>query len=84
MISRQLLVGQWTPFDETIEWVLRQDYHRLLASGLLADLSIEIVEEPHPNGVQGKRVVFMRRATDADDLAESQSRPPGSADSVGP
>ena len=38
--------------------MLRQDYHRLLASGLLADLSIEIVDEPYPNGVQGKRVVF--------------------------
>ncbi len=49
---------RWRPFDETVEQVLREDSQRLMATGFLADLSIEIVDEPYANGVQGKRAVF--------------------------
>ena len=51
--------GRWTPFDEALEQVLREDSQRLMDSGVLTDLSIEIVDEPYANGVEGKRVVFL-------------------------
>ena len=49
---------RWRPFDETVERVLHEDSQRLMATGFLADLSIEIVDDPYANGVQGKRAVF--------------------------
>ena len=51
--------GRWTPFDEALEQALREDSQRLMDTGFLTDLSIEIVDEPYANGVEGKRVVFL-------------------------
>ena len=51
--------GRWTPYDETIEQVLLGDFERLWNTGFLTDLTIEIVDDPYPNGVQGRRAVFL-------------------------
>ena len=51
--------ARWTPFDETIERVLREDFQSLWDTGFLNDLTIEIVDAPYPNGVPAKRVVFL-------------------------
>lgn len=51
--------GRWTPWDETVEQVLLEDFQRLWDTGFLTDLTIEIVDDPYPNGVQGRRAVFL-------------------------
>ena len=51
--------GRWTPYDETIEQVLLGDFERLWDTGFLTDLTIEIVDDPYPNGVQGRRAIFV-------------------------
>ena len=51
--------GRWTPFDETIEEVLLEDFQRLWDTGFLTDLSIEIIDDSYPNGVVGRRAVFL-------------------------
>ena len=51
--------GRWTPYDETIEQVLLGDFQRLWGTGFLTDLTIEIVDDPYPNGVQGRRAIFV-------------------------
>lgn len=51
--------GRWTPYDETIEQLLLADYERLWDTGFLTDLTIEIVDDPYPNGVQGRRAIFV-------------------------
>ena len=50
---------RWTPFDETIERVLLEDFRSLWDTGFLNDLTIEIIDAPYPNGVPAKRVVFL-------------------------
>ena len=57
-LSSRPAQGQWTPFDETIERVLLEDFQALWDTDFLNDLSIEIVDEPYANGVAGKRAVF--------------------------
>ena len=49
---------RWTPFD-SIEDVLLEDFQRLWDTNFLNDLSIEIIDDPYPNGVAGRRVVFL-------------------------
>ena len=51
--------GRWTPFDETIEQMLLDDFQRLWDTGFLTDLTIEIVDDPYANGVQGRRALFL-------------------------
>ena len=51
--------GRWTPYDETIEQVLLEDFERLWDTGFLTDLTIEIIDDPYPNGVQGRRALFL-------------------------
>lgn len=55
---------QWTPFDETIERVLLEDFDRLWDTGLLSDLAIEIIDAPYANGVGGKIAVFLLEESD--------------------
>ncbi|MCY4076946.1 MAG: hypothetical protein OXH04_16120, partial [Acidobacteria bacterium] len=50
--------GRWTPYTEEIERVVLDDFTRLWDTGFLDDLWIEVVDEPWPNGVIGKRVIF--------------------------
>ncbi len=51
--------GRWTPFDETVERMLIADFKRLWGTEFLSDLTIEIIDDPYPNGVSGKRAVFL-------------------------
>ena len=51
--------GIWTPFDETLEQILLEDFQSLWDTGFLNDLSIEIIDAPFPNGVEGKTVLFL-------------------------
>ena len=50
---------RWTPYDETIERVLLEDFQRLWDTGFLTDLAIEIQDDPFPNGVEGKRAIIL-------------------------
>ena len=51
--------GIWTPFDESLEQMLLEDFRSLWDTGFLADLSIEIIDAPFANGVEGKTVLFL-------------------------
>ncbi|HJN43659.1 MAG TPA: outer membrane protein assembly factor BamA [Vicinamibacterales bacterium] len=51
--------GVWTPFDEDLERVMLEDFQRLWDTGFLNDLTIEIVDAPFANGVEGKDVHFL-------------------------
>ena len=49
---------RWTPYtDETAEVIL-DDFQRLWDTGFLNDLWVEVVDDPYPNGVAAKRVIF--------------------------
>jgi outer membrane protein insertion porin family len=50
--------GVWVPYDEKTEKVLVDDFHRLWATNFLEDLSVEVVDDPYPNGVMGKRIIY--------------------------
>ena len=50
---------RWTPFDANLERELMADFDRLWETGFLTDLAIEVVDDPYPNGVEGKRVIFL-------------------------
>ncbi len=50
--------GVWVPFDEKVEQVLLDDFTRLWATNFLDDLWVEVKDDPFPNGVIGKRVIF--------------------------
>jgi outer membrane protein insertion porin family len=47
--------NQWKPYDETI---IEGDFWRLWRTEFLEDLWIQVIDEPFPNGVIGKHVVF--------------------------
>ena len=49
---------KWVPYTEETEQIIRGDFQRLWDTGFLDDLWIEVVDEPWPNGVIGKRVIF--------------------------
>ena len=46
------------PYNEKTEQSLLEDFKRLWATNFLDDLSIEVVDDPYPNGVIGKRIIF--------------------------
>ena len=50
--------GKWVPYNEATERVILDDFRRLWDTGFLEDLWIDVVDEPWPNGVMGKRIVF--------------------------
>ena len=50
--------GVWVPFTEETEDSLREDFKRLWATNFLDDLSVEVFDDPYPNGVIGKRIVY--------------------------
>jgi len=50
--------GVWVPYDEKTEKVLVEDFQRLWATNFLEDLSVEVVDDPYPNGVVGKRIIY--------------------------
>ena len=49
---------KWVPYSDETEKVLRADFYRLWGTGFLNDLKIEVIDDPWPNGVMGKRAVF--------------------------
>jgi outer membrane protein insertion porin family len=48
----------WVPFTEQTEQSLLEDFKRLWATNFLDNLWIETLDEPFPNGVMGKRVIY--------------------------
>jgi outer membrane protein insertion porin family len=50
--------GIWAPFNEQTEQTLLSDFKRLWATNFLDNLRIEILDEPYPNGVMGKHIIF--------------------------
>jgi outer membrane protein insertion porin family len=48
----------WQPYNEQTEQSLRDDFKRLWATGFLDNLWVETLDEPFPNGVLGKRVIY--------------------------
>jgi outer membrane protein insertion porin family len=50
--------GVWVPYTEATEETLLADFKRLWATNFLDNLRIEVLDEPYPNGVPGKRIVF--------------------------
>ena len=50
--------GVWVPYDEKTEKILVDDFQRLWGTNFLEDLSIEVVDDPYPNGVVGKRIIY--------------------------
>ena len=50
--------NKWEPYTAETERIIREDFRRLWDTGFLDDLWIEVVDEPWPNGVIGKRVIF--------------------------
>jgi outer membrane protein insertion porin family len=50
--------GVWVPYTDTIERSLLDDFKRLWATNFLDNLWIETIDEPFPNGVQAKRIIY--------------------------
>jgi outer membrane protein insertion porin family len=50
--------GVWVPYNDSTEGILKEDFKRLWATNFLDDLSIEVFDDPYPNGVMGKRIVY--------------------------
>jgi outer membrane protein insertion porin family len=50
--------GIWAPFNEQTEQTLLGDFKRLWATNFLDNLRIEVLDEPYPNGVMGKHIIF--------------------------
>jgi outer membrane protein insertion porin family len=48
----------WTPYDETTEQIIREDFKRLFATGFLSDLSITADDYVFSNGVVGKLITY--------------------------
>ena len=50
--------GVWVPYNEDTEQTLLADFKRLWGTSFLDNLRIEVLDEPYPNGVVGKRIIF--------------------------
>jgi outer membrane protein insertion porin family len=48
----------WTPYDEKIEKIIQEDFHRLWNTNFLDDLKIERVDYTFANGVVGYIIVY--------------------------
>jgi outer membrane protein insertion porin family len=48
----------WTPYDETTEQTMREDFKRLWATGFLHDLAIVTEDYTFSNGVVGKLITY--------------------------
>ena len=50
--------GTWVPYTEDTERSLQDDFKRLWATNFLDNLWIETLDDPFPNGVMGKHVIY--------------------------
>lgn len=50
--------GVWVPYTDDTERLLLDDFKRLWATSFLDNLWIEVNDDPYPNGVVGKRIVY--------------------------
>jgi outer membrane protein insertion porin family len=50
--------GVWTPWNDATEQSLLEDFKRLWATNFLDNLWIETLDDPFPNGVMGKHVIY--------------------------
>ena len=50
--------GVWVPYADTSEKLLLDDFKRLWATSFLDNLWIEALDDPYPNGVVGKRIIY--------------------------
>lgn len=50
--------GTWVPYTEDTERSLQEDFKRLWATNFLDNLWIETLDDPFPNGVMGKHVIY--------------------------
>jgi outer membrane protein insertion porin family len=50
--------GVWVPFNDDTEQTLLADFKRLWATNFLDNLRIEVLDQPYPNGVVGKHIIF--------------------------
>ena len=50
--------GVWVPYTDASEKVVLDDFKRLWATNFLDNLWIEVNDDPYPNGVVGKRLVY--------------------------
>jgi outer membrane protein insertion porin family len=50
--------GVWVPYTDSTERVLLDDFKRLWATNFLDNLWVEVNDDPYPNGVIGKRVIY--------------------------
>ncbi len=50
--------GVWVPYTDATEKTLLDDFKRLWATNFLDNLWIETQDDPYPNGVLGKRVIY--------------------------
>jgi outer membrane protein insertion porin family len=48
----------WVPYNEQTEQSLQEDFKRLWATNFLDNLWIEALDEPFPNGVMGKHIIY--------------------------
>jgi outer membrane protein insertion porin family len=48
----------WTPYDESVEELMKADFQRLWATSFLDDLRIEVTDYTFPNGVIGKIITY--------------------------
>jgi outer membrane protein insertion porin family len=50
--------GAWTPYDDSLEQIIKEDFHRLWNLGFLDNLWIDVADYTFSNGVVGKIVVY--------------------------
>src|SRR5262245_42309756 len=50
--------GFWSPYNDETEKSLLEDFKRLWATNFLDNLRIEVVDQPYPNNVVGKHIIF--------------------------
>jgi outer membrane protein insertion porin family len=50
--------GIWTPYDDGLEKIIKEDFHRLWNTNFLDNLWIEVTDYTFSNGVVGKIVIY--------------------------
>jgi outer membrane protein insertion porin family len=56
--SSRAAAGVWAPYNDETERTLLEDFKRLWATNFLDNLWIETLDDPYPNGVPAKRIIY--------------------------